>query len=107
MATPIPGNHAAFTRAELLLATSGELAGAVDHVVGVSTDTRAVTPGAVFVALRGEVHDGHAHLAQAQWEFQKDVDAVYPALAASVLSLVVISYLTPKPSDEKLKPFFE
>ena len=24
-----------------------------------------------------------------------------------VLSLVVVSYLTPKPSDEKLKPFFE
>jgi UDP-N-acetylmuramoyl-tripeptide--D-alanyl-D-alanine ligase len=62
MATPIPANRAAFTRAELVTATSGELHGEVAHVVGVSTDTRAVTPGAAFVALRGEVHDGHAHL---------------------------------------------
>ena len=65
MATPIPANRAAFTRAEILEATSGELSGAIDHVIGVSTDTRAVTPGAAFVALRGEVHDGHAHLGAA------------------------------------------
>lgn len=67
MATPIPQNRAAFTRTEILEATSGELAFALalDHVIGVSTDSRAVTPGAAFVALRGEVHDGHAHLASA------------------------------------------
>ena len=28
-------------------------------------------------------------------------------LAASVLSLIVISYATKKPSEEKLRPFFE
>jgi hypothetical protein len=39
--------------------------------------------------------------------FQKDVDAVYPALAASVLSLIIVSYATVKPSYEKLRPFFE
>jgi UDP-N-acetylmuramoyl-tripeptide--D-alanyl-D-alanine ligase len=32
---------------------------------GVSTDTRQIEHGALFVALRGEVHDAHAYLAQA------------------------------------------
>jgi UDP-N-acetylmuramoyl-tripeptide--D-alanyl-D-alanine ligase len=63
MGTPIPGNRAAFTLAEILRATGGELvAGTVAGVTAVSTDTRAIAPGAAFVALRGEVHDGHAHL---------------------------------------------
>jgi UDP-N-acetylmuramoyl-tripeptide--D-alanyl-D-alanine ligase len=66
MGTPIPKNQASFTVAEILAATSGELVQAgADAVVGVSTDTRAIDPGACFVALRGEVHDGHAHLAAA------------------------------------------
>jgi UDP-N-acetylmuramoyl-tripeptide--D-alanyl-D-alanine ligase len=66
MGTPIPRNQAAFTVAEILAATGGELiqkGGAA--VVGVSTDTRDIDPGVCFVALRGEVHDGHAHLAAA------------------------------------------
>jgi len=66
MGTPIPRNHAAFTVAEILAATGGELVrGDVDAVSAVSTDTRAITKNACFVALRGEVHDGHAHLAAA------------------------------------------
>ena len=32
---------------------------------GVSTDTRTLAPGQVFVALRGEIFDGHAHIAAA------------------------------------------
>jgi len=32
---------------------------------GVSTDTRTITPGSLFVALRGENHDAHDHLADA------------------------------------------
>lgn len=32
---------------------------------GVSTDTRTIAPGALFVALAGERFDGHAHLGQA------------------------------------------
>lgn len=32
---------------------------------GVSTDTRTIAPGALFVALRGENHDAHDHLADA------------------------------------------
>jgi len=32
---------------------------------GVSTDTRTLEPGEIFVALRGPRHDGHAHLPEA------------------------------------------
>ena len=31
----------------------------------VSTDTRTIAPGSLFVALRGENHDAHDHLADA------------------------------------------
>lgn len=33
-----------------------------ETVTSVSTDTRTVQPGALFVALRGEKHDGHTYL---------------------------------------------
>lgn len=36
-----------------------------------------------------------------------ELDAVYPALSASLLSLIVVSLLTAPPSPEKWKPFFE
>jgi UDP-N-acetylmuramoyl-tripeptide--D-alanyl-D-alanine ligase len=66
MGTPIPRNEAAFTLAEILAATGGEVVqGSASGVTAVSTDTRAITPGACFVALRGEVHDGHGHVAAA------------------------------------------
>lgn len=35
------------------------------------------------------------------------LDAVYPALGASVISLIVVSLMTPAPEPEKWKPFFE
>ena len=47
------------------------------------------------------------NLAQSAWGWQKDVDAVYPALAASVLSLVIVSLMTARPEEKKWKPFFE
>ena len=64
MATAIPANHAAFTLEEIALATGGQIVDASPHGggsrgVGVTSDSRAVTNGSVFVALRGEVHDGH------------------------------------------------
>jgi SSS family solute:Na+ symporter/sodium/proline symporter len=34
-----------------------------------------------------------------------DRDAIFPALIAAVVCLVVVSLLTPPPSEEKLKPF--
>jgi SSS family solute:Na+ symporter len=36
-----------------------------------------------------------------------DLDAVYPALAASVISLIAVSLMTQPPAPEKWKPFFE
>ena len=52
---------------EVLRATSGELArlGACTAFRGVTTDSRTLEPGELFVAVRGETHDGHAFLADA------------------------------------------
>ena len=45
--------------------TGGRLEGADVGVRGVSTDSRRVEPGQLFVALVGERHDGHEHVAAA------------------------------------------
>ncbi len=52
----------ALSRAGLLLATNGTLPAAV---TGISDDSRALTPGSLFVAVRGSVRDGHDFLAAA------------------------------------------
>jgi UDP-N-acetylmuramoyl-tripeptide--D-alanyl-D-alanine ligase len=66
MATPIPKNQAAFTLGEIANATSGALHGAAALAVrGVTTDSRAVAPGELYVALRGEHFDGHRFVAKA------------------------------------------
>jgi UDP-N-acetylmuramoyl-tripeptide--D-alanyl-D-alanine ligase len=69
MATPIPINAARFTLAEILDATSGVVISAGSPsaspsltIASISTDTRALAPDAAFIALHGELHDGHAHL---------------------------------------------
>lgn len=36
------------------------------EVLSVSTDTRQLQPGSLFIAIKGENHDGHQYLAQAQ-----------------------------------------
>jgi UDP-N-acetylmuramoyl-tripeptide--D-alanyl-D-alanine ligase len=66
MATPIPKNQAPFTFAELALVL-GLPHGVSERlgICGITTDTRAVTPGALFVALVGEQHDGHAYVKSA------------------------------------------
>ena len=43
----------------------GRARGANPVFTGVSTDTRTLRAGDLFVALRGERYDGHAFLAQA------------------------------------------
>jgi UDP-N-acetylmuramoyl-tripeptide--D-alanyl-D-alanine ligase len=64
MATPLPRITARFTLGEVAAATAGELSGDPSMpLTGVSTDSRALAPGGLFVALRGERFDGHTHLA--------------------------------------------
>jgi len=62
-------NRLAWTMDEVADALSdnarGELPRGRATFSGVSTDTRTITPGALFVALRGENHDAHDHLADA------------------------------------------
>jgi UDP-N-acetylmuramoyl-tripeptide--D-alanyl-D-alanine ligase len=66
MATPIPANQAKFRRDDVISATRATSYGPVwDEVRGVVTDSRAIQPGNLFVALRGERFDAHAFAAQA------------------------------------------
>jgi UDP-N-acetylmuramoyl-tripeptide--D-alanyl-D-alanine ligase len=69
MATPIPKNDARFSLTELAQATSGRLvvgAGSPStEVRGVAIDSRAVGPGALFVAVRGDTHDGAQYVPSA------------------------------------------
>jgi UDP-N-acetylmuramoyl-tripeptide--D-alanyl-D-alanine ligase len=69
VATPIPVNHARFTIDEIVAATRGTIArpGPVRSgpAAGVSSDSRSVPAEGIFVALKGDAHDGHAFLASA------------------------------------------
>jgi len=66
MATPIPTNQARFGRDEVVSATQGAAGGpAWEGVRGVATDSRAVEPGNLFVALRGERFDAREFVTQA------------------------------------------
>ena len=66
MATPVPTNEARFGRDEVLAATDGSARGpSWASVSGVVTDSRAVRPGNLFVALRGARFDAHDFAAQA------------------------------------------
>jgi UDP-N-acetylmuramoyl-L-alanyl-D-glutamate--2,6-diaminopimelate ligase len=59
---------AAVELAELLgrLPASTQVSGGGDRLItGIEIDSRAVRPGALFVALRGSAADGHAYVAQA------------------------------------------
>jgi UDP-N-acetylmuramoyl-tripeptide--D-alanyl-D-alanine ligase len=68
VATPIPANRARFTAAELAGATGASLfeVEATAPIEGVATDSREAPAGALFVALRGESHDGHRFAAAAR-----------------------------------------
>ncbi len=56
------------TLAEIGEETAGALVGGEPEtaVTSVSTDSRTLAPGALFVALRGENHDGHQYVPAAQ-----------------------------------------
>ncbi|ACG75034.1 UDP-N-acetylmuramoylalanyl-D-glutamyl-2,6-diaminopimelate/D-alanyl-D-alanyl ligase [Anaeromyxobacter sp. K] len=58
-----PRSTPQFTPDELAAATRGRWLGAPPSAVaGVSTDTRTLSPGQLFVALKGERFDAHDHL---------------------------------------------
>ncbi len=68
MATPVPTNTAPLTARGAVEATGGRLVhvrGGSERAVGITSDSRAVAPGAAFVALRGEKYDGHDYVAMA------------------------------------------
>src|SRR5262245_12222732 len=69
MATPIPVNRARFLLPEVALATHGTIvrrgSRSEEPTDGIVSDSRAVTPGSIFVALRGDAHDGHAFVSAA------------------------------------------
>jgi SSS family solute:Na+ symporter/sodium/proline symporter len=66
---------------------------------------RANAAGAIASIALGTVVTIAWNLAPAS--FTHEVDAVYPALIASVVSLILVSLLTSKPEEAKWKPFFE
>src|SRR5262249_34687989 len=61
------GAEVGFGLDEVLAATCGELVhlGGRLRFPGITTDTRAIRPGELFVAIRGETHDGHRFLTEA------------------------------------------
>jgi SSS family solute:Na+ symporter/sodium/proline symporter len=71
---------------------------------------RTTTAGAIVSIVLGAAITivwNAAHLNDIMWtSIGTTVDAVYPALAASVLSLIIVSLLTPPPAKEKWEPFF-
>ena len=54
-----------WTESSLSAATGGAPQGRAFEATGVSIDSRTVEPGDLFIALRGDSHDGHAHVAAA------------------------------------------
>lgn len=52
-----------FLMRDIVSATRGILSGAAGHEIvdGVSTDSRCIEPGNLFVALKGETYDGHEY----------------------------------------------
>lgn len=51
-----------FSTKEIAKITSGELSGGDIHVSSVSTDTRTITPDALFIAIKGERFDGNDYI---------------------------------------------
>jgi len=58
--------RALWTTQELLAATGGKLSGTISRAMnGVSIDSRNIAAGDIFVAIKGDTHDGHQYAAKA------------------------------------------
>jgi murE/murF fusion protein len=59
---PARPNPISWTTAEILKATGGEfLGGSLEHAFsGISIDSRRISTGDLFVAIKGDAHDGHS-----------------------------------------------
>lgn len=91
MATPIPPNSAQFSMSELAQATSGTIAQETSHaLVGITTDSRTVRSGVVFIALSGEHHDGHHHVADAVQRGARAVVVSRPVEVPSDIGVLVV-----------------
>jgi solute:Na+ symporter, SSS family len=66
---------------------------------------RTTTAGAVTSIILGTVVTIAWNVAQGLG-WKNDLDAVYPALLASLASLILVSLMTPRPDPAKWKPFF-
>ena len=54
-----------FTIQEIVLATNGRIVGATTgEVTGISSDSRSIASGQLFVPLRGERFDGHSYISE-------------------------------------------
>jgi UDP-N-acetylmuramoyl-tripeptide--D-alanyl-D-alanine ligase len=73
------------------LATGGTAVGGQVLFLSVSTDSRAIQPGQLFVALRGERFDGHDYVAvAAQGAAAAMVDKAWAAANPVPLPLLVV-----------------
>ncbi len=96
MATPIPPNQARFSEAELRsLFSVASLPAGFDGISGVTSDSRNVAKGALFVALVGERFDGHAFLTQATAAGARAVLVEERRLSSLELPPEVVVFSTP------------
>ena len=85
-----------FTIHDIARATAGRIIGSdAGEVTGISTDSRSVTPGQLFVPLRGERFDGHAYihevlekgvsvfLAEEQWLKDHSIGGAHTCIAVT------------------------
>jgi len=72
--------------AEIAALTGGQVHGPERRIEGLSTDSRTLSPGALFVALKGPRHDGHDAVAEAVARgatavvVSRPVDAMLPSV---------------------------